>query len=255
MRHVIVCGYPRSGTTMLYNMLCRNLSGYTAFDKEVAATKVIGLNQGNIISKSPLDLFKLEQVARANTLGKDILLLITIRDIRSIITSYNAAVPDDYFIAYDHCYSPDYKGNTPYNGPGIIRTAHAIGNAVQSKHFQSIIVRYEDLICSPRAEQDRIQHKAGMSFSGRFEDFHKGTLPEGLTRQLNGQRPLDKTRLDAWRRDEHAQRIRSQFTRCPALFDLLIAYGYEKNRDWFDVYRRDHPRLPAEKDDSGYFLG
>lgn len=242
MRHIIVCGYPRSGTTMFYNMMCSSVRGYTAFDKEVAAAKVIGLEKSNVMSKSPLDLFKLDHILRANNLGKQILLLILIRDIRSIITSYNIAVPDDYFVAYDLSYSPDHMGNTPYNAPGIIPTADAIKKAVKHPGFQSIIVRYEDLLSNPRAQQEKIRDATGIAFTGRFEDFHKRPTPEGLTRQLNGRRPLDMSRLDAWKADEHSQRIRSQFTRCPALFDLLIEHGYEKNRDWFDRYRRKHPR-------------
>ena len=241
MRHVIVCGYSRSGTTMFYNMLCSCLSGFTAFNKEASAVRVIGLDRPNVISKSPLDLFMLDEISRANSLGKQLFLLIVIRDIRSIITSYNAAVPDDYFIAYDHCYAPDHKGNLPYTAPGVIPTATAIDDAMERTDFRSLIVRYEDLVCSPRDQQRMIAEWTGISFSGRFEDFYRHPTPNGLTRQLNGQRPLDNTRLDAWRKDEHAQRIRSQFTRCPALFDLLIAYGYEKNRDWFEPYRRKNP--------------
>lgn len=241
MKQIIVCGYSRSGTTMFYNMLRSSVSGYEFFDREIQASKVIGLGPQNAISKNPRDIFRLERITKANILSKEIILLILIRDIRSIITSYHSAVPDDYFMAYDLCYSPDQKGDAPYNGPGIIPTAKAIKKAVDNPDFQSIVVRYEDLVSSPRAQEERIRERAGLKFTAHFEDFHEHPIPKRLTRQLNGPRPIDRSRLDAWRSDEHAQRIRSQFTRCPALFDLLIAYDYEQSNDWFERYRRKAP--------------
>lgn len=239
MEHIVVCGYSRSGTTMFYNMLRNSVSNYMFFDREIGASQAIGLSDENVITKSPLDIFKLNLICEKNIFNKKIKLLILIRDIRSILTSYHSAVPDDYFIAYDLQYSPDYNGNALYKTPGVIPTAKAIEQATKNINVQSIIIRYEDLILAPRAQEERIRDFTGIALKERFENFHNHPAPERLTRQLNGQRPLDHTRLDAWKKPEHAQRIRSQFTRCPALFDLLIQYGYEKNREWFEPYRRN----------------
>lgn len=241
MNHVIVCGYSRSGTTMFYNMLRNSVTDYNFFDKEVSAVNVIGFDKNNYITKSPLDIFRLDSITRANVFAKKVILLILIRDIRSILTSYHKAVPDDYFIAYDLQYSPDYEGNLTYKNPGIIPTANAIKKAIKNKHFESIVIRYEDLVKNPAEQEIKLKNKLGLNFKDHFENFYRHHIPEKLTRQLNNPRPLDKSRLNAWKLAEHSQRIRSQFTRCPDLFKLLIEYGYEKNNDWFDIYRRQSP--------------
>jgi hypothetical protein len=239
MKHVIVCGYSRSGTTMFYNMLRTSLTGYGFFEKEVSACDVIGLENQSYMSKSPLDIFNLDNIIKANRFSKQIILLILIRDIRSIITSYHKAVPDDYFIAYDLQYSPDYDGNLTYKNPGVIPTANAIEKATSNINFKSIILRYEDLITNSEEQESKLKNQLNFEFKDHFKNFYHHPIPEKLMRQLNNSRPLDITRLDAWKRPEHSQRIRSQFTRCPALFDLLITYGYETNRDWFEIYRRN----------------
>lgn len=243
MTHVIVCGYSRSGTTMFYNMLRNSVTGYGFFEKEVPASSVIGLDDQSYISKSPLDIFNLDNIMQANRLSKQVILIILIRDIRSIITSYHKAVPDDYFIAYDLQYSPDYNGNLAYKNPGIIPTSNAINKAINNSYFKSIIIRYEDLITRPEEQEVKLKNQLGFQFKDHFENFYRHPIPEKLTRQLNNPRPLDKSRLDAWKGPEHSQRIRSQFTRCPDLFSLLIEYGYERNNEWFDIYRRKFPPI------------
>ena len=70
----------------------------------------------------------------------------------------------------------------------------------------------------------------GLEMRGKFEDFYKFAIPEKLTHQLNGIRPIDHSRIDSWKK--HPERVRQQFTECPALHDLVIKYGYEKDTSW-----------------------
>jgi len=83
-----------------------------------------------------------------------------------------------------------------------------------------------------------LKQELGFSYTDSFDNFHKKEIPENLSRTLNTVRPVDKSKIASWKDKKHEQRIRSQFTRCPALFDILIQYGYEKDRSWFNKYDR-----------------
>jgi hypothetical protein len=50
-------------------------------------------------------------------------------------------------------------------------------------------------------------------------------------------KPVQADRAGKWRLPEHRERITDQFSRFPALFDLLIEGGYERDRAWFDELR------------------
>lgn len=173
-------------------------------------------------------------------------MVIVIRDIRSIITSYHQAVPNDYFMAYDYQYAPSYDGASHYKNPGVIPTANQIRLAVNDDRFaKKLLIRYEDLVRNPANLQNRLGQELNLNYSGLFQDLFKKPIPGRLTRQLNGARPVDTSRLDGWRHPIHNDRIRSQFTRCSALFDLLAAYGYERDKHWFSPYLRDSPPKPG----------
>jgi hypothetical protein len=239
-RHIIVTGYSRSGTTMFYHMLRSSVKGYEFMNEEVPAERAVGADRNSRITKRPLDLFSLEQIVRNNQYRKSLCLIILIRDIRSVLTSFHSAVPDDYFIGYDYQYFLNRAtGEYSYRNPGIIAIHQAIVQAIHNPHFEKkIIIKYEDIVSATRQQQEYLGRELGLEYSGNFEDFYRHSIPEHLSRQLNNLRAVDETRVETWKNPAHAQRIRSQFTRCPALFDILIQYGYEKDRSWFDSYRR-----------------
>lgn len=241
--HVIVTGYSRSGTTMFYEMLRGSVRGYEFLDRETPAARVIAVDNRNRITKRPLDIFQLDDVVGANSSGKRVSLLILIRDIRSILTSFHDTVPDDYFIGYDHQYFVNRAAHQiSYRNPGVVQTYIAIKAALDNANFdKKLIIKYEDLVLRPDAQQAWLGQELDFEYAGSFENFHTHEIPEQLTGPLNEVRPLEKSRIDNWKKPEHAQRIRSQFTRCPLLFDILTEYGYEKDRCWFDQYRREAP--------------
>ena len=228
---------------MFYHMLRGTVNGYEFMDEEVPAERLVGKDRKNRITKRPLDLFNLDQVHKNNRFKKRLSLIILIRDIRSILTSFHSAVPDDYFIGYDYQYFINRAtGENNYRNPGIQHIHEAIIQAMNNPDFEKkIILKYEDIIRSPKQQQEFLGRELGLKYRDSFENFHKYTIPQHLTRQLNEVRAIDESRIANWKKPEHAQRIRSQFTRCPALFDILIQYGYEKDRSWFEPYKREKP--------------
>jgi len=242
--HLAVCGYPRSGTSLLYNMLSSTVAGsmkFTSFENYF----IHSLHKlGDIATKAPLDVLHVEYLDQLNIHNKKIVLLVVIRDIREIITSRHPIYPDEYFIGYDHSYWPQNKDFTEwsYDAPGVIEISRHIRTAINRP--DAFLVRYEDLVDSPDDLQKSIQHKFDIHFVRKFSDYHLSRekhaykyegryKPKDETLVMEGSRVKNKgTR---WDKPEHIDRINDQFERCPELFDLLIEYGYEKDSSWIDA--------------------
>lgn len=239
-KHVFVCGYSRSGTTMFYNMLRTTVTNFRFLERERPARTVIATSPDDHVTKRPLDIFDIDNILAANVLRKRVFCIILIRDIRSIVTSFHQSVPNDYFIGFDHQYFVG-DGAASYTNPGILQIHGAIAHTWQRRDLAKIILRYEDVLNDTDTIQAQLGKAIGFEYEGSFRDFHTHETPVGLERALNVRRAPDVDNIDAWRAPRHRARIEDQFTRCPQLFDLLKHYGYETDDRWFDVYRDESP--------------
>ncbi len=237
-RHIVVTGFSRSGTTMFYNMLRSSVRNFDFLDREYPAARIIGTHPRDLVSKRPLDIFDIPNILAANRRKKDIDFILVLRDIRSILTSRHQKVPDDYFIGYDYQYFIPPQGEPTRTIPGVLPTYQAIVRLLQGDSpGQKIIVRYEDLVQSTTRIQSYLAHCLAFSYREHFRNFHKAEIPTALQAPLNTIDAPDAARVSKWQLPEHRARIRSQFTQCPALFDILIQTGYEKDRRWFEAFR------------------
>jgi hypothetical protein len=117
--------------------------------------------------------------------------------------------------------------------------------------------RYEELLSAPAEVQARIARALDLDFKVDFAEFHEhqANLPyryEGRHAAVDQtlvreNMPVDRARAGKWRAPEHRQRIIDQFTRFPALFDLLIDTGYETDTTWFDSYREGNGQHPGSE--------
>lgn len=238
-RHIVVAGFSRSGTTMFYNMLRRAVRNFDFLDQEYPAARIIGGEHRALITKRPLDIFDAANIRTANTRHKSLDFIVLLRDIRAILTSRHRAVPDDYFIGHDFQYFlPPDDAPPARTLPGILPTYQAIVHLLRTPSpGKKIIVRYEDLVTDTARVQSYLAKSLHLSYRDRFENFHHADIPERLSGPLNRVAAPDAARIDRWKLPEHRERIRSQFNTCPALFDILVQTGYEKDRAWFEAYR------------------
>ena len=235
-RHILISGFSRSGTTMFYNMLRHSVTNLDFLDKEYPAAQIIGTDPRNLVTKRPLDIFDIQNIISANKLGKTLDFIVLLRDIRSIITSTHKSVPDDYFISYDYQYFIPPNGTPTRTIPGILHTYQAIVQLFKCNlPGRKIIVRYEDLVQNTVRTQAYLAQVLQLGYRNRFENFHEAKIPDLLSIPLNKLVAPDETRIKKWKQPEHRERIRTQFTQCPALFDILIQTGYEKDRNWFEA--------------------
>jgi len=246
-RQLVVCGYPRSGTSLLYNMLASTLRGkfrFTEFEKYF----IHHIHKlGNIATKAPLDILHIKYIDSLNIHKKNLIILVMVRDIREVITSRHPVFPDKYFIGGDFSYWPqDSEFNEwKYDAPGVIQISEAI--RVASKRNDVLIVKYEDLTSNP----DKVQKKLGciydLEFDGEFSKYNEYSSnlpysysgkykPKDPTLVLEGGSVIERNKR--WMDPKYKGRIVDQFEKCPELFDLLIEYGYEEDISWFTSIRK-----------------
>lgn len=246
-KQIIICGYPRSGTSLLYNMMTATLQDFQFDTFENSCTRYIN-RCGNYISKVPLDVFQIRHLPGKNVLKKKLYVVILLRDPRDIITSRHPRLPGSYFIGYESCYRID--GPNGYDpqlvNPGIQAIYQEIESLRSLPGIELVFVKYEDLVEKP----DFIQHFLGqclqVTFNGQFSSFHEAG--DSLAYQYQGcrapldpslvreNRPVDPSRIGKWRTTEHKERVQTQFSGHSELFDIVRRYGYESDDSWFKAY-------------------
>lgn len=248
-KQIVICGYSRGGTSLLYNMVSATLRGFRLDQNEVSALESIRRME-NHASKEPVDVFVIPDLVRRNILGKELHVVVCIRDLRDIITSKHPNIPDRYAINYADRWSPRgaYPNYTAVKVPLGIRAVHAAIESLKTLAGVRLnFVYYEELVENPDAVQARLAEALGVTFAGRFSEFHEHpekhayryadrikALDPSLARENSS---VDRSRHGKWRRPEHARRIYDEFSQHPQLFDVLRQYGYESNDAWFAPYR------------------
>lgn len=211
---------------MFYNMLRATVSDFHFFDHETGALwpQTTRIRAQNLVTKRPLDVMQAEEIL--NQLS-GVRIIVCIRDPRALLVSVHQEVPDDYFIDWDHQYFVPRQGRPAKRNPGIM----PIFRQIKKIQGSVTILRYEDLVTNTAEIQARLGEIIPFRYNGQFQDFHRRNIPAPLRNQLNGVRRVDSSRLAAWR--DHSDRICQQFNECPELFDVLLHFGYESDREWF----------------------
>ncbi len=222
--HILICGFPRSGTTLLQIMLENALPQARRFGKEVGGWRAATYSLRNhpvVISKVPHDIFRLAGLrsfyaARPARLR----IILMLRDPRDVLTSRrNTGGPEGYVV-----------------GPERWRSYYEA--FIQERNNANVLViRYEDLVWDVAAHQRRIEEFTGETVATPLEDFHKVDRPDFDTSTLNGLRAIDRNCIARWAAPEHRARIQSMLRELPELAEALVKLGYERDAGWIDVWQ------------------
>lgn len=203
---VLICGPPRSGTTLLYCMLRYAVTSHRMLPTEA-------LPGHGFIGKLPHRMLQSPDNA-----------IVVLRDPRAILTSVHAAprFKGKYFIAADSCISRRH---------GLLAYADALPLCTNA-----MVVPYEQMVADTDWLQLDLHGRYGMEFSPDrpMWDFWKADHGRKLEYALNGKRPLDKGH--DWR--NHMERVWSQFKDHPRLFTVMEEWGYAEpgindKADWW----------------------
>jgi hypothetical protein len=222
-RTVVVCGLPRSGTTLLHLMLQTGYPDSKHFPRERSAKSLVRQvwpgRHTLLISKRPNDIFWIDEI-RASYQGraKSPRFIVTTRDPRAVLTSRHKDQPG-YYVTVDRWQA--LMAHIRY-----VRTSPDV-----------LIVDYRELVENPQEIQRRLVEVVGQPPSAPLDSYTEA-VPAGFkTNALNGVRPIDTASVDKWREPQHADRIRSLLVNIPELTDLLVKEGYEPDDAWAAPYR------------------
>lgn len=230
--HVVVCGFTRSGSTLLLLIAETCVADVRTFGLEVsalAAARYALRNHPYMVTKDPGDVFFLDEIREFYaSRPADVRFILTVRDPRAILTSFHMGHPTGQRGEYFEL-PADWRAYAEH-----VRYAQQFDDVVT--------VEYEDLILRPADVQHRLTEIIGWRVRLPFDQFHTVAPPDFRggwapnRSPLNGVRPLDPTRLDAWRQEKHRDRIRQVLRELPELPDYLIETGYEPDTNWVRDY-------------------
>lgn len=222
--HVVILGFPRSGSTLLQLQVETCVSDARTFGTEMSAAWVQYLLTDHpfLITKAPWDVFYLDEIRGLYaTRRPDVRFILTVRDPRAILTSVHARIaggPDGYFL--DPAHWSAYYEHVRY-----------------AQQFEDVLtVEYRDIVCQPAEVQRGLTEFIGWHVHLPFDQYLTAVPPNFVQTHLNGLRPLDPSRLDAWRQEEHRARIRRILREIPDLPEHLIELGYESDTSWVRDY-------------------
>ncbi|MFT6288012.1 MAG: hypothetical protein ACJA09_002769 [Alcanivorax sp.] len=223
MRRLHIVGCPRSGTTLLMELLttCFYSSGYCSHEVSIFATPEID-SDFLYITKQPNDIKQISHI-----FPRDPMLHIIYmgRDPRAVVSSMHRERPGEYFCNYRVWQECD-RAATRYAG---------------NKRFLGL--RYEDLVADPNAVQQSIANR--FTFLERlhdFSDYQQFAQPSvQSSRAMNGLRGVDPNSLNKWR--DHLPRIAEQLARHPSLAQDLIRLNYEPDDQWLETLIGVKPEL------------
>ena len=223
-RHVVICGFPRSGSTLLALMIRCCVAHACTYDREVPALRAARTAKRNhrfMVTKRPKDIFDVDAIRAyyRNKRAKP-LFILTVRDPRSVLTSRHV------------------NKNGYYVDISRWRSIWEQIRAIDPASDDVLVVRYEALVRRCSEVQAVVAHFAGWTCTHDFERFWS-LVPSGFEAvALNGVRSLDESAIDKWREPRHVERIRSLLqSDFPDLCDHVVALGYEPDGSWAERYR------------------
>jgi len=235
--HVLVTGPPRSGTSLLYNMLCYAYPSFGHAQGERTALSDLKL-EGDRISKHPFDLLALNDIKEtAKIVGKDLKVICILRDFRDVVTSFTR---DRYIMGFD---AYTNKANRPL--PGIFELLRGLESAMCDDDIFCTTIQYELLVKNTIAVQNFIAALLGeespFSFKNFLEDKNPGMHSSGEMHT----KPLTESLIGRWQEPKHKARIIEQFESQEAR-DLLRMYGYTRTDEWYGQLVAGSEVIPLE---------
>ncbi len=227
-QRVHVVGCPRSGTTLMTELLRYAFHFEGAAGHEKSLFDRIPQNESPYLTKKPADTIR---IGRAFEQDPQLHVIALIRDPRAVITSIHWSHPEVYFVGFAR-----WK-------------AYADKIQHYAKHPRYLVVRYEDLLKDPDVIQAEVSNKLPFLKQTRpFSDYPEGieTLHHHSEKALGGIRPFDQSRLEAWR--EHLGRVRAEYDSTPGFQTALEQFNYEKDTAWTECLDGVAPEGRSYKD-------
>jgi len=202
---------PRSGTTLLNEMMAYAFDFNAIPEHELSVFDQLDANDGWILTKKPHEtrasLFMLSR-------DPDLKLIYIDRDIRDVLCSKHGKDKKHYWTS---ARTLKYQWK--------LRSS-LLGNQ------RVLFIKYESLIKDTDSVEKDISNFLGGVYKKRsISDFYKTSYYDIDTYDaLGGLRPLDTKSIGVWK--DHLPWIKYQLVRYPNIQSILVELGYEKTDDW-----------------------
>lgn len=239
---IIICGIPRSGTSLFFNMLNSTLRDFQCYyglkfknkkSRESSALNVI-TRKGNYITKRPDDIFNVKDIIKYNIRRKKLIIFVMIRDFRDVVTSKHQWGDGSYYLGLN---KKNMINGRVLKNRGLIQYLMEIEKIrlnkkkIVSRKVAIEIIKYEELFEKPTLVID-ILNKHNIENKGLDSMIEYESVYNSNEKSSKG---LKKIR-GRWKKNEHDQRISKQFSN-EQVRQFLIDYGYEKDHEWFKRYK------------------
>lgn len=211
MKRLHIVGCPRSGTTLLMELVSTCFASAGHCDHEMSIFQSVESTGDIYFSKQPNDIKQLRHIFQRD---EQLFVIYMGRDPRAVITSKHRQNLDQYFCNYRVWQECDSAARRYLGHPRFLQLC------------------YEDLVTDPDAVQaDIIAHFPFLRRQHLFSEFHLFAQPsDAASRAMNGLRQVSGESLSKWR--QHLPRVAEQYHRHPSLADDLVRLGYEPDASW-----------------------
>ena len=219
--HIVACS-PRSGTTLLHEVMVTCFRTDKHYDHEIRFNLVSAEDGQILITKRPKDTMYMPAVLDDDP---ELYVVYVLRDPRDVICSRHGKDKSMY-----------------YSNIRLYRDLHACAKRMYG-HERFLEVRYEDFVRDPDATQRLIQDKfPWLEKKYDFSEYHEhAQVSAKSVTAMHSVRPIAPTSVGVWTR--HPGRIKGQQQIHGSLTPLLIELGYESTAAWEKVLDGVEPDL------------
>jgi hypothetical protein len=217
-RHVVVCGFPRAGTTLVQAILETCTADAKSFGREINALSAAMLtlrNHSVMITKRPDDIYMIDRI-RAFYQKKSAIprFIVLIRDPRAILTSIHHS-RSDYYVS-------------------VARWKSIFSQYEYVRRFPDVFVlRFEELIANVENIQSSLSDFIDFEFKYPFAEFYKYLPPSFQSSAMHRIRPIDPSTIFKWKLQKHRAKLKALLKdEMPELCERLIELEYESNDSW-----------------------
>ncbi|MBT4381136.1 MAG: hypothetical protein HN900_05880 [Gammaproteobacteria bacterium] len=204
---ILICGCARSGNTLMFSLID------TGFENIV---KVKGGPWGEQVPKEAVEgkvvvgKFPRKASRLYKLMADDLGIIYMMRDPRDVLVSKHFERPRTYWTSVERW----------------IRTATV---ALEYKdHPNVLLLKYEDLITKPNKAQKAMAEKFNLEAARKFEDCYESfdTKDKYNAKTMNGIRPLDKSRIGAWKDGYLNEKFINRLMKNSEMTDLMKCFDY-----------------------------
>jgi hypothetical protein len=211
--HIVACS-PRSGTTLLHEVMVTCFRIDKHYDHEIRFHLVKADDGQTLITKRPKDTMYMPAVIDGDP---ELYVIYVMRDPRDTICSRHGKEKSIY-----------------YSNIRLWRQMHEYSKKMAG-HERFLEVRYEDFVRDPDATQELIAEKfPWLEKTHNFSEYHEyAQVSEKSITAMHSVRPIAPTSVGVW--TKNPGRIKAQQMIHGSLSPDLIECGYETSADWEKV--------------------